>query len=56
MERKPLYRRFAELNREQQAQADAQFSGYRLDAYRYELGTDRRVLCRKPEGDFRRCH
>jgi hypothetical protein len=48
------YHRFSELNPNQQAQARVQFSGYRLDAYRYELGIDERVLCRKPEGDFRR--
>jgi hypothetical protein len=34
---------FGALNPDQQAQAVARFSGYRLDAYRYALGNDGRI-------------
>ena len=37
----------------QQQQARDRFCGYRLEAYRYELDRRGRVLCRRPEADFR---
>ena len=47
------YYRFTDLRPDQQQQARARFSGYRLAAYRYELDRRGRVLCRRPEADFR---